>query len=121
MSQIIDNIDIVVNPDKIFIELTDNDQNIVVSAENITVSVNSSLSVTTQDIFHVGETPVGIINNSNAIFTTLNNFQPESVELIVNGTIQTYGVDYYTTGSNTININISPVIGDIIRVNYKQG
>lgn len=121
MSQFSSDIDIFINPEKIVVEIIDNSQNIAVTGDSITIGVNASLSTADSAIFHVGETPNGVINNSNATFTTLNNFAPESVELIVNGAIQSNGVDYYTTGLNTINLNISPVIGDIIRVNYKQG
>jgi hypothetical protein len=121
MSQFSSDIDIVLNPEKIVVEISDNSQNIAVTADSITIEVNASLSTSASSVFHVGETPNGVINNSNATFTTLNNFVPESVEVIVNGAVQTNGVDYYTTGLNTINLNISPVIGDIIRVNYKQG
>jgi len=43
------------------------------------------------------------------------------VDVILNSTVQTYGVDYYTTGTNTIILNVAPVVGDILRLNYKLG
>jgi hypothetical protein len=116
-----DEITIVVNPEKIEIQLQDNSQNIFVTAESITVQTNALLTAGAGDTYVIGETPTGNINGSNATFTTLNAFVPLSTELILNSTIQTYGVDYYTTGTNTIILYVSPVVGDIIRVNYKQG
>lgn len=115
-----DNVDILVNPEKVTIELQDDIQSIQVNAESITVQVNSLLSSGGAD-FVIGETPNGAINGSNATFTTLQNFDPLTVELILNSTIQTYGIDYTTTGTNTIILNVSPIVGDIIRVNYKLG
>ena len=115
-----DNVDIVVNPEKVTIELQDDIQSIQVNAESITVQVNSLLSSAGAD-FVIGETPNGAINGSNATFTSLQNFVPLSVDVILNSTIQTYGIDYYTTGTNTIIMNVAPVVNDIIRLNYKKG
>lgn len=116
-----DNVSIVVNQEKIAIELNEDSQVIQVTGESIIVQTNELLTSSDTDIFIVGEIPIGAINGSNATFTTQQNFVPLSVELILNSTIQTYGIDYYTTGVNTIILNISPVVGDIIRVNYKLG
>ena len=115
-----DNISIVVNPEKVTIELNDESQLIQVNAESIIVQTNELLS-SGGDTFVIAEIPNGAINGSNATFTTLNSFVPLTVELILNSTIQTYGVDYTTSGTNTINLNVSPIVGDIIRVNYKLG
>lgn len=116
-----DEISIIVNPEKIQIEIQDNSQQVNVTAESIIVQTNALLSAGSSDVYVVGETPNGIINGSNTTFTSLNNFVPLSTEVILNGTIQTYGIDYYTTGLNTIILNVSPVVGDYIRINYKQG
>lgn len=115
-----DNVVIQVLPEKVKVELNNDIQSISVLAENIivqTTDVVASLSAT----FVVGEIPVGAINGSNATFTTINAFVPESVIVILNSTIQTNGVDFVTNGVNTIILNVSPVVGDILRVNYKQG
>lgn len=116
-----DNVSIVVNQEKIAIELNEDSQVIQVTGESIIVQTNELLTSSGTDVYVVGEIPNGSINGSNATFTTQNNFVPLSVELVLNSTIQTYGIDYYTTGVNTIIMNVSPVIGDIIRVNYKLG
>lgn len=115
-----DNVSIVVNQEKISIELNEDSQVIQVTGESIIVQTNELLT-SDSDVYIVGEIPIGAINGSNATFTTQQNFVPLSVELVLNSTIQTYGIDYYTTGVNTIILNISPVVGDIIRVNYKLG
>lgn len=116
-----DNVSIVVNQEKISIELNEDSQIIQVTGESIIVQTNELLTSSGTDVYVIGEIPNGAINGSNATFTTLQNFVPLSVELVLNSTIQTYGIDYYTTGVNTIIMNVSPVVGDIIRVNYKLG
>ena len=115
-----DNVEIIVNPEKITIELQDDIQSIFVNAESITVQVNSLLT-TGGDASVIGEMPTGAINGSNATFTSLQNFVPLTVDVILNSTIQTYGIDYITTGTNIITLNVAPVGGDILRLNYKLG
>jgi hypothetical protein len=116
-----DNVSIVVNPATVAVYINEDSQLIRVVAESIIVQTNELLTSSGTDVYVIGEIPNGAINGSNATFTTLQNFVPLSVELVLNSTIQTYGIDYYTTGVNTIIMNVSPVIGDIIRVNYKLG
>lgn len=116
-----DNVSIIVNPEKIAIELNEESQLIQVTVDSIVVQTNELLTSGDASSFVIGETPTGVINGSNATFTTQNNFVPLSLDLILNSTIQTYGIDYITTGTNTITLNVSPVVGDIIRVNYKLG
>lgn len=120
MSLSSDSVDIIVNPEKITIELQDDIQSIFVNAESITVQVNSILS-TGGESSVIGETPNGAINGQNATFTSLQNFEPLTVDVILNSTVQTYGIDYITTGTNTITLNVAPVVGDILRLNYKLG
>jgi len=115
-----DSVDIIVNPEKVTIELQDDIQSIFVNAESITVQTNSLLT-TGGESSVVGEAPAGTINGQNATFTSLQNFEPLTVDVILNSTIQTYGVDYYTTGTSTIILNVAPVVGDILRLNYKLG
>ena len=116
-----DNVSIVVSPEKVTIDLQDASQIIQVSAESISVQTNEVLTSGDSSIYVIGEIPNGAINGSNATFTTLQNFVPLTTELILNSTIQTYGIDYITTGTNTIILNVSPIVGDIIRINYKLG
>lgn len=66
----------------------------------------------------VGETPSGIINGSNATFTTQFPFVPESVEVFLNGLAQRKPDHFNTTGTNTINLSDSPTLGESIQVNY---
>lgn len=88
--------------------------------EYIRVNVASSIT-TSGGTFVIGETPLGAINGSNATFTTLQGFVPNSVQLFVNGVSQTNGTDYVTIGTNILSLMVSPIVGDTIRVNYKQG
>lgn len=65
-----------------------------------------------------GEFPNGAINGSNATFTTDDGFIPESVLVFRNGLAQYNPTHFITSGSNTIILNFSPVVGDILTVNY---
>jgi hypothetical protein len=93
---------------------------ITTTPEQVIVKVGAFVS-TSSGSFIIGETPTGAINGSNATFTTLQNFVAGSVEVFVNGVNQVSGVDFTTAGSTTITLNVSPVSGDYIRVNYKLG
>ena len=64
------------------------------------------------------EAPAGIINGSNATFTTAFNFVPETVEVFVNGLKQRRITDFNTSGQNTILLTDSPFTGDSVQVDY---
>ena len=68
----------------------------------------------------VGEIPNGTINGSNATFTTDYDFVPESVLVFRNGLAQYNPTHYTTTGTTTINLNFSPIVGDVLTVNYTK-
>ncbi len=68
----------------------------------------------------VGEIPNGTINGSNATFTTDYDFVPESVLVFRNGLAQHNSTHYTTTGTTTINLNFSPIVGDVLTVNYTK-
>lgn len=99
---------------------TTGDVDITTIPQYITVQVGATVT-TSSGSFVIGETPSGAVNGSNATFTTAQNFAPESVQVFINGVSQTSGVDYTTSGTTTITLNVSPVSGDYIRVNYKLG
>lgn len=115
-----ESVDIIVNPEKVTIEVQDENQIVQVTSESIIVQVNSLLTLGGESSV-IGETPNGAINGQNATFTSLQNFEPLTVDVILNSTVQTYGIDYITTGTNTIILNVAPVVGDILRLNYKLG
>jgi hypothetical protein len=68
--------------------------------------------------FVYNETPAGVRNNSNATFTTLFHFVPESVQLHVNGLLQKPVQDYQTTGTNTLLLTESPGPTETILISY---
>lgn len=73
----------------------------------------------TSSISVIGEIPSGPINGSNATFTTLYNFIPESVKVYVNGLNQKKPTHFNTIGSNTITLADSPMTGDILLIDYQ--
>lgn len=67
-----------------------------------------------------GETPSGLVNGSNATYTTANAFVPGTVEVLINGMAQRITTDFVTTGTTTIALTSSPLTGDSVRVNYTK-
>lgn len=68
--------------------------------------------------FVFGETPAGLVNGSNATYTTAFDFVPESVVPSINGLEQKAGTHFITMGNDTIIFNDSPTTGEIITVTY---
>jgi hypothetical protein len=69
------------------------------------------------------ETPVGLINGSNLVFTLAASPEPgNSLELFRNGLRLSPSVDY-TISSNTITFvtGAQPQIGDVLRATYRTG
>lgn len=65
----------------------------------------------------INEVPIGIINGSNAIFTTVNSLQPGTDRLYSNGHRQKKPEDYNITG-RTITLTFSPSITETILIDY---
>ena len=72
----------------------------------------------TATLVEKNEPLVGIINNSNATFTTSNNFEPSSTNVYINGIRQQKPAHYNTVGNNTVIFTDSPQIGDLLEINY---
>lgn len=66
----------------------------------------------------IGETPSGLVNGSNATYTTAFSFIPLSVEVFVNGLRQKLVTHYNTSGTTIITFSDSPQTGDQILINY---
>lgn len=117
-----DNVSINTYPQAVTLNINDltGEISVFTRPQNVVIEFNGSLT-TGSGSFIIGETPTGAINGSNAQFTTAQNFDPASVSVFLNGVNIINGVDYITTGQNTILLNVSPVNGDYLRVNYKLG
>ena len=95
--------------------------NVVITALPEVVRVSVGATYTTAATFIFNETPSGTIDGSNATFTSLQNFVPNSLQVFINGILQVSTNDYTTSGSTTINL-VSPLaVGDVIRIHYKLG
>lgn len=122
MSLTDDKVTIITSPTSVNLNIneTTGDVDISTIPQIIKVQVGAVLQ-TSSGSFVIGETPSGLINGSNVQFTTAQSFVPETVQVFVNGVSQTLTVDYVTTGTTTILLSVSPIVGDYIRVNYKIG
>lgn len=65
------------------------------------------------------ETPSGAINGTNTSFTLANTPVVGSVEVYLNGLLQTVSDDYTISGS-TITYTVAPIAGDVLRVQYTR-
>lgn len=122
MSLTDDKVTIITSPTSVNLNIneTTGDVDISTIPQIIKVQVGAVLQ-TASGSFVIGETPTGQINGSNVQFMTAQSFVPETVQVFVNGVSQTLTVDYVTTGTTTILLSVSPIVGDYIRVNYKIG
>jgi hypothetical protein len=122
MSLSTEDITIITNPQnvQIAIEQPSGEVNIATYEQYITLSVGATVQTGT-GTFVIGEIPTGAVDGSNAIFYSLTAFTPESVQVFINGVNQINGIDFSTNGTTQILLNVSPVIGDYIRINYKRG
>lgn len=68
--------------------------------------------------FVFNEVPTGLINGSNATFTSAYDFIIETLEVFLNGVKLTKLSDYNTSGTNTISLYTSPLTGELLNINY---
>lgn len=66
------------------------------------------------------EIPIGTINGSNATFTSLFPFIPQTLRLYLNGSRQKVVTHYNTSGVNTIILSDSPLPGEIVEIDYTK-
>lgn len=80
---------------------------------------NDLINTPTLPIQVTNEVPGGLINGSNATFTTAYVFTPVSTEVFLNGVKQVLGT-HYTEGSGQIvfSAGFIPYIDDILTINY---
>jgi hypothetical protein len=64
------------------------------------------------------EVPSGLINGSNATFTSAFAFVPESVQVVSNGLLLKRVDEFNTSGSVTITLVVAPITGEIVLINY---
>jgi hypothetical protein len=101
--------------DEIVLEIFDPDASlglpILTLAEKGEKGENGSIVV-------LGEVPSGEINGTNADFMSAFNFVPESVEVIVNGLVQSRIDEFTTSGMRNIHLAFSPKVGERILLSY---
>ena len=87
-----------------------------------TVAIGSetpATPVTPAQVAVENETPVGAVNGVNTVFTIAYAPIDGSVQVYVNGLLQSVTVDY-TISSQTITFLVAPETGDIILVSYRR-
>lgn len=87
-------------------------------ADAVSVQVGLQGPAGGSQVWVVGETPTGLVNGSNATYTTAFSFVPLSVAVLVNGVAQRRVTDFNTSGTTTIILTESPQAGEAVRVTY---
>lgn len=70
--------------------------------------------------FVFNEVPNGLLDGINNIFTSLQNFEPGSVNVYLNGLKIKIVDEFNTVGNNTIILTVSPAATEIITIDYKK-
>jgi hypothetical protein len=68
--------------------------------------------------FIFNQQPAGLVDGSNATYTTPNEFRPDSLVVRLNGIAQTIIEDYLVLNTHTISLAASPLPGERVRVDY---
>ena len=76
------------------------------------------LTLVGSSVFVEGETPAGLVNDSNTVYTLANTPVVGSVKVYQNGTRRKVTEDYTISGT-TITFLIAPATGDILLVDYR--
>jgi len=114
---------VTVAPNEVSLNVEPNNVNLDLQPNSVDLTVLSGATVNNYydgGNTVVGESPNGTINGSNATFTTDFDFVPESVLFFRNGLAQYNPTHYTTSGTTTIILNFSPIVGDVLTVNYNK-
>lgn len=65
------------------------------------------------------ETPTGLVNSSNTVYTAAANFNTGTTRVYLNGLRQALGVDYTETGADEITFTTAPTTGDNLFLDYE--
>lgn len=106
--------------DRIIISINDNEGPVTINTNQVSgISVvvsNVGLKGDAAEFFN--EQLVGTKDGINATFFTSINFNPNSLEVYVNGLRQVKLNDYNTIGMNQIDFYFSPVPSDYLEAKY---
>jgi hypothetical protein len=64
------------------------------------------------------ETPSGVVDGSNKVFTTLYSYTTERTYLYLNGQQLELGSDYTESADKELTFQFAPQLGDVVFVQY---
>lgn len=81
---------------------------------------NSAFNVGTNSVI-TDETPTGLVNSSNTVYTAARAYVTGSLEVYIDGIKQRRGTDFTETtpGSGILTMTTAPITGQSIRINYQ--
>lgn len=87
---------------------------------NETLLGTGNITILPGTSFVVDESLIGIINGSNATFSTSLEFEPGQVQVFLNGVAQEFITDFTTIGTTQIVFTSSPEINDVLMAIYQK-
>ncbi len=101
-----------------YLKVAPGDKYIEYLTDNLGNFLSPTLPVTPTVYEEVNEELIGVINGINNSFTTSFNFDPDTTIVFINGVKQKKPLHYNTVGFNTVTFSDSPLVGDILEINY---
>lgn len=83
-------------------------------------NIGSTVIMQGTNVFINQETPTGLVNGSNAAYTTAKGYISGTLQVFINGLLQAPGthVTEVSPTAGTFTLDTAPVTGDIVRVSY---
>lgn len=89
----------------------------IATTEFVTDAIAAAIpGIVTLEVYN--EFPTGVIDGINTVYTTVNDFEPDTTRLYLNGIRQRLGADYLETGLNEITFDEPPVVLDGLIIDY---
>ena len=83
------------------------------------LSIDASSFATSHHVFN--ETPTGLINSSNLVYTIAASSLTDTEQVYLNGILQQPGaVDYTRTNATTFTFATAPVTGSVVKISYMK-
>ena len=105
-------------PELVSINIIETVQQVAILVNEASMGLQGPPGATGNVNMILGEQPSGLVNGSNATFTTSLSFQPGKLAVYINGLLQKIITHYQTIGTQTILFTDSPQVGDQLQIDY---
>ena len=87
------------------------------SVNNVSKGLTNEQIIALANTF-LSETPGGVIDGVNDVFTTLYSYQTGKTELYKNGQQLNLGTDYTESADKEVTLTFPPKVGDVLYIRY---